>query len=54
MSRKTKSKPVKLDARAEAKRKTFAQAVEILAGAENEIIKATSTLFKQDSLFNFP
>ncbi len=36
------------------KRKTFERAVEIVAGAENEITQATASLFKQDSLFNFP
>jgi hypothetical protein len=36
------------------KRKTFEHAVEILAGVENEITQATASLFKQDSLFNFP
>jgi hypothetical protein len=36
------------------KRKSFNRAVEILADAENEITQATASLFKQDSLFNFP
>jgi hypothetical protein len=35
-------------------RKTFTRAVEILADSESEIFQVATSLYNQDSLFNFP